>query len=140
MDGDGDPDIISGENGRGSFDGTEETAVWENISNGSSWVKHIVATGMESHHGSRVFDLDGDGDYEIISIGFDDKAHVNLWRNDAAPAVVAVLQIERMHGINSLSMKMPRLVLARHGLMICTPIGNSIKRYYDLYGKKAAKH
>jgi hypothetical protein len=78
MDNDGDVDIITGEHR-----GTEKLIVWENIQNGSSWGKHVVATGKESHLGARVADLDGDGDMEIASIAWDDYKYLHIWRNDA---------------------------------------------------------
>ena len=45
--------------------------------------EHIAGTGKESHLGSRVSDIDGDGDQDIFSIGWDKYKYLHLWRNDA---------------------------------------------------------
>lgn len=87
VDGDGDLDVVSGENGRGGYDGTEETVVWANEGAGESWEKRVVATGMESHHGSRVYDMDADGDFDLVSICFDTHELIHLWRNDSPVGV-----------------------------------------------------
>lgn len=78
MDKDGDIDIITGEHR-----GAKEVAIWENVDDGSSWVKHLVSQGRESHLGARAADLDGDGHKEIVSIAWDDYQFLHLWRNDA---------------------------------------------------------
>lgn len=75
MDGDGDTDVISGE----QF-GTQKVMVWENDGSGS-FTEHVVDSGKESHLGARVADLDGDGDLEIVSIAWDAFQFVHLWRN-----------------------------------------------------------
>ena len=77
MDRDGDQDVITGEH----F-GDLETVVWENVNNGASWVKHLVGAGHESHGGSKTFDLDNDGDLDIVSIAYDSFEDLHIWRND----------------------------------------------------------
>jgi hypothetical protein len=86
-DNDGDLDVCTGENGRGSYDGTEETVVWLNDGTGQTWEKRLVATGKESHHGSRLHDMDADGDLDIVSICFDTYRYIHLWQNNAAASV-----------------------------------------------------
>lgn len=78
MNRDGKPDIITGEH-RGSL----RVIIWENVGAGSSWVKHIVSEGFESHLGTRVIDLDRDGDLDIVSIAWDANKFLHVWRNDA---------------------------------------------------------
>jgi hypothetical protein len=82
IDKDGDIDIISGEHL-----GTKKVAIWENLNSASSWVEHVVSKGKESHLGSRVADLDGDGDLDIVSIAWMDFQYLHVWRNDACSLV-----------------------------------------------------
>jgi hypothetical protein len=81
-DGDGDLDLVTGEHR-----GTRRVAVWENVGatpdGDVTWQEHLVDEGKESHLGARVADLDGDGDLEIVSIGFDEPELLHLWVNDA---------------------------------------------------------
>jgi hypothetical protein len=46
--------------------------VFENANGqGTNWNTHTVYTGDEHHDGAQVVDIDGDGDLDIISIGWD---------------------------------------------------------------------
>jgi hypothetical protein len=75
---DGRADIVTGEHRGG-----KEVEVWENLGGGNSWARHLVDVGKESHLGTQLVDLDGDGDLEIVSIAFDENQNLHLWRNDA---------------------------------------------------------
>ncbi len=81
MDGDGDVDLVTGEHR-----GTKKVSIWENVGPTADgdveWLEHPVSDGIESHLGARVWDLDGDGDLEIVSIGFDVPERLDLWIND----------------------------------------------------------
>ena len=81
MDGDGDVDLVTGEHR-----GTKKVSIWENVGatehGDVDWVEHPVSEGIESHLGARMWDLDGDGDLEIVSIGFDAPERLDLWIND----------------------------------------------------------
>jgi hypothetical protein len=81
MDDDGDVDLITGEHR-----GDKTVAIWENKGSSDSgrvdWVEHRVDSGKESHLGARTWDLDGDGDLEIVSIGFDEPQFLHLWINE----------------------------------------------------------
>lgn len=90
IDGDGDVDLISGENIVGADDGREQTIIWENDGSGR-WAPYVVDEGKESHLGSRAVDLDGDGDREIVSIAWSTYRFLHLWRNDALGAVAPSL-------------------------------------------------
>jgi hypothetical protein len=79
-DGDGDLDLVTGEHR-----GTRKVKMWENTGAQDgvvTWVEHPVDEGKESHGGARVWDLDGDGDLEIVSIGWDEPQFLHLWVND----------------------------------------------------------
>jgi len=78
LNGDAKPDIITGEH-RGALDVT----IWENLDGASSWVSHGVSQGAESHLGTQLVDLDGDGDLDVVSIAWDDFQNLWLLRNDA---------------------------------------------------------
>ncbi len=79
MDKDGDIDIVSGEH-LGTTG--KEVAVWSNNGRGQ-FGKYIVDSNRESHLGTRVFDLDNDGDLDIASIAWIDYPSLRIWRNDA---------------------------------------------------------
>ncbi len=69
VDGDGDPDVVIGEHNY-KDPATARTLVFENLGKGKSWKTHVVHTGDEHHDGSQLVDIDGDGDLDIISIGW----------------------------------------------------------------------
>jgi hypothetical protein len=77
MDRDGDPDIITAEHRGG-----KRVFILENNGSGS-FTTHTISTGIENHLGSRVFDLDQDGDLDIIGIAWDNYQDLHIWRNDA---------------------------------------------------------
>ena len=86
MDQDGDMDIIVCEHSNPPKDtpppAEERLQIWENDGTGK-FSEQLVDTGKESHLGARVFDLDGDGDLDIISIGWREYQYLHVWRNDA---------------------------------------------------------
>ncbi|HLA39150.1 MAG TPA: VCBS repeat-containing protein, partial [Candidatus Glassbacteria bacterium] len=65
MDSDGDLDIITGEHR-----GPKRLVIWENNGRGA-FSYHLVDKGKENHLGARCFDLDGDGDLDIVGICWD---------------------------------------------------------------------
>lgn len=77
MDNDGDVDVIVGEH-RGST--KNRVIIFENSGDGSSWTQHVIdddSKGIIDHHdGTQAIDMDGDGDLDIISIGW---TNPKLW-------------------------------------------------------------
>jgi len=80
MDKDGDLDIIVGEH---HLDNPSQarTFIFENVDGeGGSWRQYLVNTGDEHHDGTQVVDIDGDGDLDIISVGWQ-NTRVVLYEN-----------------------------------------------------------
>ena len=78
IDGDGDRDIVTAEHKGPDL----SLQIWKNDGNGA-FTREEVDRGKESHLGTQPYDLDGDGDLDLISIGWDRHEFVHLWRNDA---------------------------------------------------------
>jgi hypothetical protein len=55
--------------------------ILENDGSGT-FSQHLIHTGIESHLGARLFNLDGDGDSDIVNIGYADWQYLYIWRND----------------------------------------------------------
>ncbi len=70
IDQDGDDDIIVGE-----WKGNNRLIAFENdLCNSGTWIRHTInagGTGFDHHDGARVVDIDNDGDFDIVSIGWD---------------------------------------------------------------------
>jgi hypothetical protein len=82
MDGDGDVDVVVGEHNL-SDPSSARLYVFENEDGqGGSWTEHVVYTGDEHHDGGQVVDIDGDGDLDILSIGWGHD-RVLLYENKA---------------------------------------------------------
>lgn len=77
LDFDGDIDLVTNEH-KGSV---LETQIWENDGTGE-FVKRSIDQGKESHLGTQLADMDGDGDLDLVSAGWDNYAEMHLWRND----------------------------------------------------------
>ncbi|OAV44951.1 FG-GAP-like repeat-containing protein [Lewinella sp. 4G2] len=78
IDGDGDIDIITAEHKGPNL----ALQLWKNDGSGHFTMEEIDR-GKESHLGAQPYDLDGDGDLDLISIGWDQHKYVHVWRNDA---------------------------------------------------------
>ncbi|MBP7962693.1 MAG: VCBS repeat-containing protein [Caldilineaceae bacterium] len=80
LDGDGKLDIVSG-----GFD--NQVTIWQN--NGTPfnaavpWASQTVGSHTDAVSSMAVGDLDGDGDLDIVSAGYDHN--VNVWQNDGTP-------------------------------------------------------
>lgn len=68
VDGDGDSDIVAGEHNKANPQ-QGHVFVYENT--GAGFERHQVAVGDEHHDGTQLVDSDGDGDLDIISIGWE---------------------------------------------------------------------
>lgn len=80
LDGDGDLDVVTAEH-KG-----ERLALqaWVNDGAGGFGERPTeIDRSEENHLGARTVDIDGDGDLDIVGIGWDQHQYVHLWRNDA---------------------------------------------------------
>lgn len=77
FDRDGDLDIVTSEH-----KGDLRLLLFENDGRGN-FIQHVLDHGKESHLGSQAIDLDGDGDLDVVSIGWDNHKILHVWRNDA---------------------------------------------------------
>ena len=82
MDADGDIDIVVGEHNLANPSEAKLYVFENNDGKGSRWKPHVVFTGDEHHDGAYVVDIDGDGDLDIISIGWGHN-RVMLYENEA---------------------------------------------------------
>jgi len=82
-----------------------QTQLWLNDGKGNFTMK-LVDSGKEMHLGARLFDLDGDGDLEIIGHAWDNEKYLHLWRNDL---------IERPNQWKHLSTAFSDFPLPNHG-------------------------
>ena len=83
LDGDGDMDVVVGEHNL-KDPATARLLIYENLGAGKSWKPHLVYTGDEHHDGAQLLDADGDGDLDIVSIGWG-HSRVLLYENLAIP-------------------------------------------------------
>ncbi len=75
MDGDGDIDVIVGEHRAER----NRLLIFENVDDGGRFVEHVADDGrgeIDHHDGSLPVDIDGDGDLDVLSIGWHTKT---LW-------------------------------------------------------------
>lgn len=78
FDGDGDLDIVTSEHKGEAL----SLQLWLNDGN-AAFTRQEIDRGKESHLGAQAVDMDGDGDLDLVSIGWDQHQYVHLWRNDA---------------------------------------------------------
>jgi hypothetical protein len=80
VDADGDGDLVVGEHNLTEPD-RARLIVLENLDGqGGDWVGHVVWKGDEHHDGALLTDIDGDGDQDIVSIGWS-HGRVLLYEN-----------------------------------------------------------
>ncbi|MBI3281379.1 MAG: VCBS repeat-containing protein [Acidobacteria bacterium] len=88
LDRDGDLDVVVGEHNY-KEPATAKLHIFENIDGqGQRWKDHVISTGDEHHDGAVLVDIDGDGDLDILSIGWS-HPRVLLYENQAIPAAGA---------------------------------------------------
>ncbi len=83
VDQDGDLDIVTAEHKGEAL----ETELWRNDGKGS-FTQTVIDNGKESHLGTQLVDIDGDGDLDLISAGWDQHQFVHIWLNPLISNVV----------------------------------------------------
>ncbi len=78
IDNDGDMDILTAEHKGPDL----EIQLWLNDGSGD-FQKKVIDSGKENHLGILSADMDGDGDLDIIGIGWDKYQFVHYWRNES---------------------------------------------------------
>jgi hypothetical protein len=79
VDGDGDVDLVTNEHKGPHL----RVQVFENDGKGAFTPKEIDR-GKECHLGMRLYDLDGDGDLDIVGHAWDEWRFLHLWRNEGS--------------------------------------------------------
>jgi hypothetical protein len=80
LDGDGDADIVVGEHRLDQPENARLVWIENTEGTGEAWVLHLIHMGDEHHNGAQTVDIDGDGDLDIISIGWG-HSRVLLYEN-----------------------------------------------------------
>lgn len=76
IDHDGDFDIVTAEH-----KGLEKKLqIWENDGKGN-FTEHVIDKGKENHLGTRLSDLDNDGDLDMIGFGWEKYQYLHIWEN-----------------------------------------------------------
>ncbi len=84
VDGDGDVDLVTSEHKGPHL----RAQVLENDGRGAFTLREIDR-GKECHLGMRLFDLDADGDLDIVGPAWDDYRYLHLWRNRSSGGPLA---------------------------------------------------
>ncbi len=82
MDDDGDPDVVVGEHDLGRPDLARLLLYINRDGAAKEWDRTVISRGDEHHNGALIIDIDGDGDKDIVSIGWG-HSNVLLFENPA---------------------------------------------------------
>lgn len=86
MDGDGDPDILVGEHNTARPESGRLLLYENRDGRGRRWRMRLLGLGDEHHDGAQTADIDGDGDLDVLSIGWG-HSRVLLYENPGKAAV-----------------------------------------------------
>jgi len=77
LDNDGDIDLVTNEHKGPNL----ELQIWENDGK-ANFTKHVIDKGKENHLGTKLIDMDADGDLDIAGAAWDNYKWLHVWRND----------------------------------------------------------
>jgi len=139
LDGDGDLDVVVGEHN--TSDGIKARLfIFENLDgNGDSWQAHVIYTGDEHHDGTQLADFDGDGDLDIVSIGWN-HSRVVVYENQGNIVRFAVIgdygidSNDELAVANMVKQLRPQFITTvGDNRYNATPIDDAIGKYYGDY-------
>jgi hypothetical protein len=92
----------------------------------ANFTPQLVGTGAEMHLGSKCYDLDSDGDLEIIGVGWNTYQSLHLFRNDALERAFKWRHISSVKG----EIEVPNAGDQQTAALVCDMDGDGIYEFF----------